>query len=92
MLTLAPIRTPERVADHFAPAHRHGGAARPATWFGKGAALEGLRDPVDPTGLLPLLAALVARARQCGKAPAAAILAAITAASTASPRTRATGC
>ena len=89
MLTLAVIRTPERVLDHFAPAHRDGGAARPAaTWFGKGAALEGLRDSADPAGLLPLLAALVARAQQCGKAPAAAIAAA----STASPRTRATGC
>ena len=57
MLTLAPVRTPERVVDHFAPAHRYGGAARPAaTWFGKGAALKGLRDPVDPACLLPLLA------------------------------------
>ena len=27
-----------------------------ATWFGKGAALKGLRDPVDPACLLPLLA------------------------------------
>ena len=56
MLTLAPIRTPERVVEHFAPAHRYGGALRPAaTWFGKGAALKGLRDPVDPACLLPLL-------------------------------------
>ena len=56
MLTLAPIRTPERVIDHFAPVHRDGGATRPAaTWLGKGAALEGLRNPVDPACLLPLL-------------------------------------
>ena len=56
MLTLAPIRTPERVVDHFAPVHRDGGAARPAaTWFGKGAALEDLRDPVELACLLPLL-------------------------------------
>lgn len=56
MLTLAAIRTPERVLDHFAPAHRYGGAARPeATWFGKGAALKSLRDPADLTCLLPLL-------------------------------------
>ena len=49
MLTLAVIRMPERVAEHFAPAHRDGGAARPeTTWFGKGAALEGLRDSADP--------------------------------------------
>ena len=56
MLTLAPIRTPERVVDHFAPVHRDGGAARPAaTWLGKGAALEDLRDPVELACLLPLL-------------------------------------
>ena len=56
MLTLAPIRTPEHVVDHFAPVHRDGGATRPAaTWLGKGAALEGLRNPVDPACLLPLL-------------------------------------
>ena len=56
MLTLAPIRTPERVVDHFAPVHRYGGAARPAaTWFGTCAAVKGLRNPVDPACLLPLL-------------------------------------
>ena len=56
MLTLAAIRTPERVVDHFAAVHRYGGATRPtATWFGKGAALEGLRDPVELACLLPLL-------------------------------------
>ena len=56
MLTLAPIRTLERVVDHFAPAHRYGGAARPAaTWFGKGAALKGLCNPANPACLLPLL-------------------------------------
>ena len=56
MLTLASIRTPERVIDHFAAVHRDGSATRPAaTRFGKGAALEGLRNPVDPACLLPLL-------------------------------------
>jgi conjugative relaxase-like TrwC/TraI family protein len=56
MLTLAVIRTPERVVDHFSTVHRYGGAMRPAaTWFGKGAAIKGLRDPVDPACLLPLL-------------------------------------
>ncbi|MGE3738215.1 MAG: MobF family relaxase [Geminicoccaceae bacterium] len=56
MLTLAVIRTPERVVDHFSAVHRYGGAMRPAvTWFGKGAALTGLRNPVDPACLLPLL-------------------------------------
>ena len=56
MLTLAPIHTPERVLDHFSPVHRYGGTARPsATWFGTGAAVKGLRNPVDPACLLPLL-------------------------------------
>lgn len=57
MLTLASIHTPEHVIDHFAPVHRYGGTARPAaTWFGTGAAVKGLRNPVDPACLLPLLA------------------------------------
>ena len=56
MLTLAPIRTLERVVDHFAPTHRYGGAMRPAApWFGKGAALKGLCNPANPACLLPLL-------------------------------------
>lgn len=56
MLTLAAIRMPERVVDHFSAVHRYGGAMRPAaTWFGKGATVKGLCDPVDPACLLPLL-------------------------------------
>ena len=71
MLTLAPIRTPERVVDHFAPVHRDGGAARPAaTWFGKGAALKGLRNPADPACLLPLLAGRIDETTLLGRGKA----------------------
>ena len=130
MLTLAPIRTLERVVDHFAPTHRYGGAMRPAApWFGKGAALKGLCNPANPACLLPLLdrrideetllgcgkgdnrehrqrqhdrhraaqagldlAALVARARQRGKAPPLPVSAALATTSPTSTPTRATGC
>ena len=56
MLTLAVIRTPERVVDHFSAVHRYGDAMRPAaTWFGQGAAVKGQCYPIDPACLLPLL-------------------------------------
>ena len=48
MLTVTPIRTPERASDHLACVHRYGGEALPVTaWFGAGAAAKGLSGPVD---------------------------------------------
>ena len=70
MLTLAPIRTPERVVGHLTAVHRYRGAAQ--------AGLD--------------LAALVARARQRGKAPSPPIPVAIHDASASVASIRATGC
>lgn len=48
MLTITPIRTPERASDHLAHGHRYGGEAPPVTaWFGTGAAAKDLSGPVD---------------------------------------------
>ena len=48
MLTITPIRTPERTSDHLARVHRHGGDEPPVTaWPGAGAAAKGLSEPVD---------------------------------------------
>ena len=71
MLTLLPIHTPEHVIDHFAPVHRHGDAMRPAaTWFGTCAAVKGLRNPVDPACLLPLLAGRIDETTLLGRGKA----------------------
>ena len=48
MLTITPIRTPERASDHLARVHRYGAEEPPVTaWFGAGAAAKGLSGPVD---------------------------------------------
>ena len=95
MLTLASIRTPERVIDHFAAVHRDGSATRPAaTRFGKGAALEGLRNPVDPACLLPLLDGRIDETTLLGrgKAPPRPISATADYASSSATSIRATEC
>ena len=64
MLTITPIRTPERASDHLARVHRYGAEEPPVTaWFGAGAVAKGLSGPVD--GAHPQ--AFVARTRQAGQ-------------------------
>ena len=71
MLTLAVIRTPERVVDHFSAVHRYGDAMRPAaTWFGQGAAVKGQCYPIDPACLLPLLAGRIDETTLLGRGKA----------------------
>ncbi len=56
MLTITPIRTPERASDHLARVHRYGGEEPPVTaWFGAGAAAKGLSGSVDGAQLETLL-------------------------------------
>ena len=56
MLTITPIRTPERASDHLARVHCYGGEAPPVTaWFGAGAAAKGLSGPVAGDHLETLL-------------------------------------
>ena len=56
MLTITPIRTPERASDHLARVRCYGGEAPPVTaWFGAGAAAKGLSGPVDGAQLETLL-------------------------------------
>ena len=59
MLTITPIRTPERASDHLARVHRHGGEEHPVTArFGAGAAAKGLSGPVDGMHLEAVVAHL----------------------------------
>ena len=59
MLTITPIRTPERASDHLARVHRHGGEEPPVTaWFGTGAAVKGLSGPVDGARLEAFVAGI----------------------------------
>ena len=56
MLTITPIRTPERASDHLARVHRYGAEEPPVTaWFGAGTAATGLSGPVDGAQLETLL-------------------------------------